>query len=272
MTPTVVWLRLLNRDIVWGRFSPSDVSMLQWSMRRIVTRAEGMNIYFTLIDPTRERFPVTPAPTTPNTPAMTRTPTPVASRSSSPTRGRRDRSVDKLAQVQTRDSVHSMHRRRGGGASSPLHAAIARHLRHLSGKHSHGRHHHREHHDNHLHLSLLEMAHSLSTHQDTESAVGVFESQRYVNLEMTRLSHGQSSELTAQFTELLGESCDDLLGAAHEGVLAVKMWVTGVRRADFGGKSKVEKMREERVQKLENVRDELHRTIEAFRNDKRSVA
>ena len=163
--------------------------------------------------------------------------------------------------------MHSVHRRRGG-ASSPLHAAIARHLRHLSGRHTH-RHHHSGHHDHHLHLSLLEMAQALSTHQDGESAVGVFESQRYVNIEATRLSHPQSPEMTAQFTQLLHEACDDLLAASKEGLTAVKMWALGVRRADFGGKTKVAKMREERLQKLQDVRDNLHRVVEEFRKDKR---
>lgn len=108
MAPTAVWLRSLKRDLIRGRFSPADISTLQWAMRRIVTRAEGMNIYFGLIDPTRERFPVTPAPTSPNTPILTRSNTPAASRSGSPVRGRRERSSDMLDQVTTRDSMASM--------------------------------------------------------------------------------------------------------------------------------------------------------------------
>ena len=270
MGPTAIWLRLLPRDIIWGRFSPGDISALQSSIRRIVTRAEGMNIYFTLIDPTRERFPVTPATTQPNTPVLTRSNTPAVSRSSSPVRGRRDRrSADVLEQVQTRDSAY----RRQGGAASPLHQAIARHLRHLSRTRTHHSHRHAHqhsgYHDNHLHLSLLEMAHTLSARPDAESAVGVFESQRYLNLEATRLSHRQSPEMTAQFTELLGEACEDLLGASKDGLVAVKEWVTGVRRADWGSRHKVEKMRQERKQKLEEVRNHVHRIIDEFRTDKR---
>lgn len=273
MTPAAVWLRSLTRDIIWGRFSPSDISALQMSMRKIVTRAEGMNIYFTLIDPTREKFPVTPAPTAPSTPVLTRANTPAHSRSGSPVRGRRDRSVDVLDQIPTRDSTYSMRRRQGGGgASSPLHAAIARHLSHLSGRHSHHhRHHHSGHHDNHMHLSLLELAHALSVRPDSESAVGVFESQRYLTLEATRLSHAQSPEMTAQFTTLLSQSCDALLDASREGLKSVKEWVTGVRRADFGGRAKVERARQERLQAIEGMRDRLRDTIEAFRKENRCV-
>ena len=268
MAPTAVWLRSLKRDVVWGRFAPADIATLQWSLRRIVTRAEGMNIYFGLIDPTRERFPVTPAPTVPNTPVLTRSNTPVASRSGSPVRGRRERSSDVLDQVTTRESMH--HRRKHGGASSPLHAAIARHLRHLSRGGGHGQHKHSSHHDNHLHLSLLELAHALSPRSpDSEGAVGVFESQRYIALEETRLSHAQSPEMTAQFTALLSESCDALLETSREGLLAVKEWVTGVRRADWGSKKKVERVRQERLKVIEEVRDRLENVITVFRKDKR---
>ncbi|GJE89275.1 aromatic acid exporter family member 2 domain-containing protein [Phanerochaete sordida] len=269
MAPTAVWLRLLPRDIVWGRFAPSDISALQWSVRRIVTRAEGMNIYFSLIDPTRERFPVTPAPTTPNTPVLTRTNTPAVSRSSSPVRGRRDRSADG---ARTPETPHSVHYRKH--AQTPLHQAIARQLRHLSRtrthqSHRHHHHHHSGYHDNHLHLSLLELAHTLGSRHDTESAVGVFESQRYITLEATRLSHHQSPEMTARFTELLSQACDELLGASKGGLGAVREWVTGVRRADWGSRHKVERRRQERKLMLEDVRRDLHQAVEAFRKDTR---
>jgi hypothetical protein len=49
----------------------------------LVMRAHGMNGDFSLADPTRERFPVTPAPSRPDSPSAG---TPNASRPSSPTR------------------------------------------------------------------------------------------------------------------------------------------------------------------------------------------
>jgi len=54
--------RLLKIDIIYGRFGPSDFEELHKLMRRLVVRSNGMTVYFTLLDPTRERFPVTPAP------------------------------------------------------------------------------------------------------------------------------------------------------------------------------------------------------------------
>lgn len=273
LAPSAVWLRLLPRDIVWGRFSPSDVASIQYWVRRIVTRAEGMNIYFTLIDPTREKFPVTPAPTVPNTP--TRGNTPASSRASSPVRGmRRERSTDLLeypTRTTTRESTAPRRRgRQSGQPTSPLHSAIARHFPHLSGKHS--RHSQpRGGHDSHLHFSLLELAHTLAVAPDAESAVGVFESQRYLALEATRLSHSQSPELTARFTDLLGQSCDELIGGCQKGLASLKEWLAGVRRADFGGKKKVEQRRADRLKNIEEVHEELLQIIDLFRQDKRYV-
>ena len=60
--------RLLPSDIIYCRFAPDDFMTFQDFARRIVARAHGMGLYFTLIDPTRERFPVTPAPSLPSTP------------------------------------------------------------------------------------------------------------------------------------------------------------------------------------------------------------
>ncbi|TFY59241.1 hypothetical protein EVJ58_g5908 [Rhodofomes roseus] len=55
-------LRLVKNDIVFGQFAPSDVGRMQEFGRRLIVRASG--IFFTPIDPTRERFkfPVTPLP------------------------------------------------------------------------------------------------------------------------------------------------------------------------------------------------------------------
>ncbi|EKM60249.1 uncharacterized protein PHACADRAFT_246113 [Phanerochaete carnosa HHB-10118-sp] len=262
VAPTAIWLRLMPRDIIWGRFSPADISSLQWSIRRLVTRAEGMNIYFTLIDPTRERFPITPAPTQPSSPAFTRSNTPAVSRNSSPVRGRRDRSVEVTDQTPTADSSDSVRHRKHGGIS--LHRAIARHQS-RSRNHHPRRHHTSGYHDHRLHLSLLELAHALSSPPDAESVVGVFESQRYIALEAARLSHPQSPKLTAEFTELLSEACDGLLGASKDGLAAAKEWVTGVRKVDWCRKHKVEQIRRERRQKLEEDRSQLRQAIEAFR-------
>jgi len=60
--------RLLPSDIIYCRFALDDFMTFQGFARRIVGSAHGMGLYFTLIDPTRERFPATPAPSLPGTP------------------------------------------------------------------------------------------------------------------------------------------------------------------------------------------------------------
>ncbi|KAG1779986.1 hypothetical protein EV702DRAFT_1083943 [Suillus placidus] len=68
--------RLLKVDIVYARFAPTDYDELHAIMRKLMVRAHGMSVYYTLIDPTRERFPVTPAASRPATPVHSRPPSP----------------------------------------------------------------------------------------------------------------------------------------------------------------------------------------------------
>ncbi|KAF5391062.1 hypothetical protein D9757_003093 [Collybiopsis confluens] len=70
--------RLLPTEVVYSRFSPRDWRPLQNLSRRIASRANGMMIYFDIIDPTRERFPTTPATTRHASPVSTRPGTPIA--------------------------------------------------------------------------------------------------------------------------------------------------------------------------------------------------
>ncbi|KAL4245332.1 hypothetical protein ABKN59_008325 [Abortiporus biennis] len=269
LAPAGAASRLLKRDIVYGRFGPADLHSLEYYLRRLVTRSNGMGIYFTLIDPTREKFPVTPAPSVPATPAPSVPPTPIASpepsrpptpEPQSPTNGHisppgtptRRRNVDYAPHMQ-----------------SPLRQSLSRHFsKHLS-HHSHP---HSSHHDTHLHFSLLQLAHSLSLSRvptpvssTGESAVGVFESQRYLAIEANRLSVGRSPEYTSRFTELLSESCDDLLEKCQAGLTEVQNWIGVVRRSSFGGKEFIAAERKKRLKTIEGVRDELKEAIETFR-------
>jgi hypothetical protein len=68
LVPVASAIYLLKRDVVWCRFSPGDFAKLHDYARRLVVRASGMCAYFGVIDPTRERFPTTPAPLFPETP------------------------------------------------------------------------------------------------------------------------------------------------------------------------------------------------------------
>ncbi|KAJ3925204.1 MAG: hypothetical protein NXY57DRAFT_968188 [Lentinula lateritia] len=60
---------LLPSEVAYSRYIPRDWRPLQDLARRVAVRANGMLIDFTLVDPTRERFPVTPAGTSHSTPA-----------------------------------------------------------------------------------------------------------------------------------------------------------------------------------------------------------
>lgn len=283
--PAAASHRLIKNDIVFGRFAPSDVGSMQEFGRRLVIRANGLSIFFTLIDPTRERFPVTPLPSKPNTPVMTpvssrrpsfsrpSTPTPTSpdprsdpesvawgrspptSRPASPAFEAKDRG--RLRHRATRE------RKNPSGSMSSLRLTISRHL-HLG-----LRKHEEDNQNQRLHFSLLHLAHSLSVPHaaipHSESAVAVFESQRYLALEATRLSHPDSPEVTETFVFLLGESCEGLLGACADAVREARGWIGGVRSGWFESKRTAEQRRAERLAKMADVRYKVDNALQEFR-------
>ena len=99
--------------------------------------------------------------------------------------------------------------------------------------------------------------------------MGVFESQRYLHLESTRLSAARSPEATALFTELLHESCDELLENAGNALSGVQEWVAGVRKSSFGGRKKIEAVRKTKLEGLESVHSALKDAVDIFRKEKR---
>ncbi|KAI0770884.1 hypothetical protein BD413DRAFT_553337 [Trametes elegans] len=266
---TAATVRLLKQDIVYGRFSPNQISQFQPIVRRLVTRANGVNIFFTLIEPTRERFPVTPLPSRPGTP---RTGTPASSRPGTPTSpstplpgsppnglyedpeqaARRRRNL----QRQAIDHIHG-------------HKSFSRRL------HLRLREHHEEHQHHEVHFSLLSLAHALSplarvpTTSSAETAVGVFESQRYMAIEATRLAHPDQTGATAHFVWLLHESCDELLETTQGVLKGVQAWFAEVRRGSFGGRAKIEKARAERLAKLEDLSRGVKEALQRFRKNQR---
>ncbi|KIM88532.1 hypothetical protein PILCRDRAFT_62336 [Piloderma croceum F 1598] len=224
--------RLLKIDIIYSRFGPSDFEELHKLMRRLVVRSNGMTVYFTLLDPTRERFPMTPAPSGPQTPVTT---------------------------------TPSTHPRLRYGKSDPQ-ARSHSHHRH-SAPCSESR---SQKHDNLLHNSLLHLA--ISRNPKPEHAVGVFESNRYLNLESMHLSHPDSVQTTARITKLLDESADELIGGCAEALKGVHTWMGQVRegRWDFWS-SKMEKTRDldTKIKKYEEMKNKLEDTLQRFRYEKR---
>ncbi|THH28781.1 hypothetical protein EUX98_g5402 [Antrodiella citrinella] len=278
--------RLLKRDILWGRFSPIDFGDLGSLLRPLVVRTNGMGVYFAIIDPTREKFPMTPAPSQPPTPSMSRTPTRPSSpvdhipESGGDTVKRRRRPIEHApsplrqsltGQLTSRSSKDSDNEKKERPETDWQHA-FARHFHH----HKHGDSHHAAQHNNHLHFSLLHFAHSLSSNHGGHSsihlpkpAVGVFESQRYVALEATRLGYGTSAETTALFVHLLQESCDELLQQCQVSMKATNEWVSKARSGGFRVRAKTEAERKERLENLGKAGAALKVALENFRTDKR---
>ncbi|KAI0292339.1 hypothetical protein B0F90DRAFT_1811958 [Multifurca ochricompacta] len=265
LAPLNTLARLLKRDISWGRFSGMDLDGMREKVQRLVMRAHGMNVYFYLIDPTRERFPVTPVPSHPGSPSAG---TPNVSRPSSPARTEESASASPVPPHSTTTcSQAEVEQYRGR-------QALRRHPRfdvdstsHSVKSHSHGtifrslRHTHR-----HSHISSLFGIH----HQDNlrEHVVGVFESQRYLDLESHHFAHPLAVYYTGQSTALLRQSCEPLLRECIVGLGELDLWLSTSRNKRwmfwFGG-DKSTRERQERLDGLYKAGDELTRTLATFR-------
>ncbi|KAM6495323.1 Protein of unknown function (DUF2422) domain containing protein [Amanita muscaria] len=264
LVPLAASARLLKSDLVYSRFAPSDFRPFSDCLGRLIGRATGMCMYFALIDATRDRFSITPAPSLPSSPIISSTP----SRQPSP-----ERHHDK-------DETHTA---AGSYEPSILHTPLTRRLSHQPSHHhhreghghsSHARTHTHSHshvhrtHLHHVHHKLLHLKRS-SRH---EHIVGMFEAQKYLNLEATRL-HTPYAELYArQMLDLLHESCDGLLEACRESLLEIQTWLGKALNGRFkfwatGASSKVEQ--EKRLNELRQVRDRLSVELELFRTENR---
>jgi hypothetical protein len=227
--------RLLPSEVVYSRYSPRDWRPLQDLARRIAVRANGMMLYFALIDPTRERFPVTPVTTRPGTPLSPSTPI-----------------------ERHQESPHHHH------LSSLLH------LSHL------------HHHSNRSHHRFSSHGH----HHASPAPVGVFESQRYLDLE-AHLWHDPKTEWhTTQTHILLKDSCVPLLEQCQVALGCLHSWFSGAGSTNGGiwkggwasftsfvnTKAKNERKEkekqvkwEERVSEIRSLRTKLLEELDQFR-------
>ncbi|KAF9446717.1 hypothetical protein P691DRAFT_776668 [Macrolepiota fuliginosa MF-IS2] len=287
LAPLAACVRLLNSDFVLCRFAPDDFRAFQVLGRRLAGRANGMSLYFRLADPSNDKFPITPGPSVVNTPGPS---SPAASRSHSPERtdgrgrphlrvqtddtnpeGRqgngeevildeartprsaRSRMFTKSRPISRKPST-SLERTRSAG--SPPASPVLHH------------HHHHHHHHHLLHQSLLH----LSLGRKKEHAVGVFESQRYLNLEARRLNDPYGEVCTQRLTRLLQECCTDLLSVTREGLIGVKDWLGTVRdaRLRFWVKAATkDAQRQNKLDEIQRLRYRVASALEEFRNDKR---
>ncbi|KAN0123038.1 Protein of unknown function (DUF2422) domain containing protein [Russula decolorans] len=270
LAPLAASARLLTRDISWGRFSGKDLDGMREKVQRLVMRAHGMNVYFSLTDPTRERFPVTPDPSRPGSPAAG---TPNVSRPSSPSRaeessnaspGLAPRSTAGCSQVEV-----GQHRGRPVAQRHP-------HFEVDCPSHSVKSHFYgtlfRRHHQRHSHVSLLSCIHNHDHLR--EHVVGVFESQRYLDLESQHFAHPLAAYYTERSTALLRQSCEPLLRACNSCLDQLDMWLRTSRHNHWifwlGG-NKCSRIQQERLDGLYRVCDELRRTLKEFRTSLRRI-
>ncbi|PFH45992.1 hypothetical protein AMATHDRAFT_70774 [Amanita thiersii Skay4041] len=295
LVPIVISHRLLKSDLIYSRFKPADFECIQGTVRRLTGRATGMGMYFSLIDPTREKFPVTPAPSVPSTPILPSTPM-LGSRHPSPERTQTREKTETHGEdlERTSSSFWTLTRRRPHrsptetprsprtprsdsptcsrpqSAHSPQHHHHHHHHHHPfhpGHTHSHSHSHSHRMHVNLLHHSLLHLASAKH-----EQAVGLFESQRYLNLEATRFHTPYGEDYTIQMLALLQESCDELLKTCYDSVVAARDWLGTVRSGRFNiwtSQREKEEVRKKKLESIQAVKDALFEALERFRSDKR---
>jgi Putative ER transporter, 6TM, N-terminal len=269
LAPLAASVRLLRCDISWGRFSGKDLDGMREKVQRLVMRAHGMNVYFSLTDPTRERFPVTPAPSRSGSPSAG---TPNVSSPSSSTRT--EESLDASSTRLHSATVYSqpgVERHRGRTASQRHPHFDISSLSHPAKSHLHRALFRRRHH-RHPYISSLSGVH----HHDNlrEHVVGVFESQRYLDLESHHFAHPQAIHYTERSTVLLRQSCEPLLRSCDMGLGELDRWLRTSRHKRWmfwWGGDKCFDVQQERLNALYRAHDELTRALETFRTSLRFV-
>jgi hypothetical protein len=107
-----------------------------------------------------------------------------------------------------------------------------------------------------------------------EHVVGVFESQRYLDLESQHFAHPLAAHYTEQSTALLRQSCEPLLQACSLCLDQLDLWLRTSRHNRWifwlGG-NKCSRIQRERLDELWRASDELTTTVGAFRTSLRFV-
>lgn len=283
LVPLASSARLLRSDLIYSRFAPTDFSTLRKLARRLAVRGTGMPVYFALIDPGQEKFPITPAPSRPSTPGWMTPATPVTPITSVPPSVHSDEEDEPRSRPMS--FISRSKRRTGNTSAFPLHMTSihqhpspspsrSHHSHSHPHTHSHSHHRHSNTHTLHhvlLHNSLIQLA-----IPKAEQAVGVFESQRYLNLDAkTHTRDPNAAEYTSICTGLLSESCDELLGCCTNALKESQDWLGHLREGRWSF-WKNHKERNERWWKrqdgIQKARDELVRVLELFRHETRCVA
>ncbi|KAF9261178.1 hypothetical protein L218DRAFT_981064 [Marasmius fiardii PR-910] len=292
LVPVAISARLLPSDLIYNRFAPTDYKPIHDIGRRMAVRANGMIAYWTLIDPLRERFPVTPVPSRPGTPG---TMTPVRSegtsvphsRPPSPERSplnheglQPGKAATNLSEAEGREptppgSPHPMSPITPTTSSRRSHSHP--HHAHFKSAHNHHYHHHHHHSHSHHHRLLFNALSHLSLSRintKEDHAVGVFESHRYLDLEATHFYDPRSEYYTERTKELLKESCDELLVSCRESLVWMREWLLNVRKGRWNfwtSKERKEEIWRKNLETVQSLRDKHGEVLERFIAKDRSV-
>jgi len=281
LVPVTSAIYLLKRDIVWCRFSPGDFAGLHDYARRLVVRVSGMSSYFGIIDPTRERFTTTPAPSIPGSPARSPEPSRPASVHEDTETGvtethkapfvwtpTADSSVAPAPSESTLDSPLQPGSIRGARRrnvrtrfSEPKTPSVHEHI-----------HHRPQHRHNHVmsHGPLLPLV--WNGLDSSQPAVGLYESTRYADLE-EKLAHPGAVCNTEKFHRLLKDCCDGMLAVADEAFVVLDGWlntVTSKSRFKFWrNKEERRRMEKEGLDGYVQLKEKIDRVLEVFEKEKR---
>ncbi|GLB35374.1 putative ER transporter, 6TM, N-terminal [Lyophyllum shimeji] len=241
--------RLLTLDLIYGRYAPSDLNAFQDLARRLAARGNGMGVYFVLIHPTHPRFPATPAPSGVGTPTISR----------SETRITRSHSREELPRrISMPEAPETPSNRNGDTPGSPRRSSQSHHVGPFDL--------HRQ-----LRQNLLRRALQPRVHR-FEHPVGVFESQRYMDLEAERFNDPFAEVYTEQTTQNLSASCHDLLNRCRGALLTITGWLDRLHegRIRYLWETREIKAKWEReLTEHQRVRDELSAALEIFRSQER---
>ncbi|KAF5318091.1 hypothetical protein D9619_012029 [Psilocybe cf. subviscida] len=151
-------------------------------------------------------------------------------------------------------------------------SSLARTLSHATTGHKHDHEDDHEHDHKHDHIRTPR-----PFSKKAEWAVGTFESQRYMNLEATRLHDPRAEEWTRVTFGLLRESCTPFLGLCALGLRTTKSWLASDVRSGrlkhfLGIKREEEQKRlKARRKEIEEVRDKLKEGLRIFREQERHL-
>ncbi|KAF8550186.1 hypothetical protein OG21DRAFT_1469052 [Imleria badia] len=255
---------LQKLDIIYSRFAPTDYTQLHSLTRGLIVKASGMSLYYTLIDPTRERFPITPVASIPATPTFS---PPSQSRPPSPGRDQPRANTERVTGHESLDGgSKGLPNHRYHSASQVHHHTAIHHRKRRHSPHRHTP----SHHPTQSHSSLLHFA--LSRAARAEPAVGVFESLHYLNLEAMHMSHPDSEAHVARATKLLSASCQDLLQSCEHGLQGACDWLGSVQDNClhfWASREDKNKIRLDRIKKYEDLHRELSLQLDEFTNQKR---